>query len=68
MTIQPRKPTQHEIEAQQADCRFLTVKELQQPLEYVYPPELLIPTRNKFIERVHNLREAKQTQRRDNVE
>jgi hypothetical protein len=66
--IQPRKPTQHEIEAQQADCRFLTVKELQKPLEYVYPPELLIPTRNKFIERVHNLREAKQTQRRDNVE
>ena len=28
--------------------------------EVVYPPELMIPTRNRFIERARNLREIKQ--------
>jgi hypothetical protein len=66
MTLQPRKPTQHEIEAQQADCRFLTIKDLQdmKPLDYIYPPELFNATRAEFIQRARNLRETKQVTKR----
>jgi hypothetical protein len=61
-----RLPDNHKQEAQQADCRFLTIKDLQdmKPLDYVYPPELMIPTRNEFIQRAANLRETRQVTKR----
>jgi ABC-type Fe3+ transport system substrate-binding protein len=61
-----RLPDNHKQEAQQADCRFLTIKDLQdaKPLDYVYPPELMIPTRAEFIQRAANLRNAKQVTKR----
>jgi hypothetical protein len=67
MTLKAHTQTQHEYEAATADCRFLTVKDLQdgKPLDYVYPPELLEATRNKFIERARNLNLAANVTERD---
>jgi hypothetical protein len=64
--VKYRLPDNHKQEAQQADCRFLTIKDLQdaKPLDYIYPPELFNATRAEFIQRARNLRETKQVTKR----
>jgi hypothetical protein len=70
MTLKAHDQTDNERRASEADCRFITIKQLQdeKPLEYVYPPALMIPTRADFLECARNLREAKRMLRREDAD